>query len=84
MLNNNRNVRLDDTRIIDSVGDRFGIGQIIKPKMLCTIRRHGHAIRTYRSFIREVDRYLHMGILIGYVEEASRLVADHLRFGSVA
>lgn len=83
MLYNDWNISLDHAGIIGSSGNWFGIAEIVKTQMLCPVCRHGDVVRPHRVFVREIDGYLHMGILVRNVEQASRLVAGHFRVGSL-
>lgn len=84
VLHDYRYVRLDQARIVSVTRNWFRFFQIIKPDVLCPLRRDGYAIGPDRIAIRKEDRNLDMRVLAGCIEHANGFVAQHLWFGTVA
>src|SRR5947207_1300397 len=84
VLHDDGNVALEYARVVGTVRDRLRIVEVVESKMLGAARRHGHAVRTGRLAIAEVDGDDDVGVGVVRVEDARRLVAEKLRLTSVA
>src|SRR5579862_4402421 len=76
MLHDNRNVRLEDRRIIGVARNRRGIFEVVEAKMQRAPRRHGDAIRSDRLAIGKKYRDAHMRVVIGRIQYAGGFVRD--------
>jgi hypothetical protein len=84
VLGHHRHVGFDHAGVIRVFRNGLGIGEIVEAHVAGAPGRDGDFIRSGRIAVGKIDRDLDVGVAVAGVEQADRLVADHLRLRPVA
>ena len=84
VLHDDRDVRLDQARVVGRERHRLGVLEVVEPQVERPPGRHRRAVRPGGLPVLEEERDLDVRVLVGDVEQARGLVAQHRRLGAVA
>src|SRR5690625_5442849 len=84
MLYDDRNIRLDQARVVGAVRDRFGVLELVEADMSSPACGYRQVVGSDGLAIGEEDRDLDVRLFRGSVQDADCLVALELGFGPMA